>query len=91
MELTLYRAYSITPWSSDPREEEVGRLLQRNWHDAIESAIKALYATSMSPEETRAYIEACQDNLKDPDLKIYHTWWVLVLLLLGFVIMTKMG
>lgn len=72
--------HSITPWSSDRREAEIGRLLQRNWHDAIESAIKALYATSLSPEDTSAYIEACQNNLRDLDLKLYHTWWVPLLL-----------
>lgn len=65
----------ITPWSSDPKEKEIGHLQAKNWHIGIESAIKALYAT-LPPEDIEMYIEACQNNLKVADLKIYHTWLV---------------
>lgn len=64
----------ITPWSSEPKEREIGRLQAKNWHVAVESGIKALYA-ALPPEDTEAYIEACQDNLKAADLKISHTWF----------------
>lgn len=64
----------ITPWSSDPNEQEIGRLQAKNWHVAVESGIKALYA-ALPPEDTEAYIEACQDNLRAKDLKISHTWF----------------
>lgn len=64
----------MAPWTSDRTEQEIGKILQNNWHNAAELAVKILYATCMSPEETRAYVEACQDNLKDPDLKLRHTW-----------------
>lgn len=78
-----YLLFSVGAWSLDPREKDIGRVCQRNAHDVTEAVVKALYATSLSPEETQAYIEACQSNLKDPDLKANHTW----LVPLGFFLM----
>ncbi|KAJ4390790.1 hypothetical protein N0V93_004388 [Gnomoniopsis smithogilvyi] len=62
----------ITPWSSDPKEREIGRLQVQNWYVAVESAVNTVYA-ALQPEEQEAYIVACQENLKAKDLKIYHT------------------
>lgn len=74
--MIVFFLFSVGPWSSNPKETELGRVYQSNAHDLIEALVKALYATTLSPEETRAYIEACQNNLKDPDLKVKHTWLV---------------
>lgn len=65
---------SLTPWPTDPKKKEIGELSGRDMHGAIDAAVKMLYATSLPPEDTQAYIDACQNNLRDLSLKVNHSW-----------------
>lgn len=43
-------------------------------HGAVEAMIKLLYASSLDPDDMRAYIEAVQNHMKDLSLKTCQTW-----------------
>lgn len=66
--------FSISPWSSDPKENELGRLHGKNLYDAVETVAKMLYAAGISHEEFPDYVQQYRRNLEDPKLKIYHLW-----------------
>lgn len=66
----------ISAWSSDPLEQELGRLHQENLYNAVEAVIKMFYAAGMTQEEVQKYIADYRNNLYDPRLKIYHPWVV---------------
>lgn len=72
--LTFLRCHRISAWSSDPLEQELGRLHQENLYNAVEAVIKMFYAAGMTQEEVQKYIADYRNNLYDPRLKIYHPW-----------------
>lgn len=74
--MSPFPPHSISPWSSDEKEREIGRLHARNLFDAVETTTKMLYAAGMSQEEVQAYVANYRANLEDLSLKIYHPWYV---------------
>ncbi|KAK7733985.1 hypothetical protein SLS53_007980 [Cytospora paraplurivora] len=66
----------ISPWSSDPLEQELGRLHQENLYTAVAAGIKLFHAVGMTQNDVQQYVFDYRNNLRDPDLKIYHPWVV---------------
>lgn len=55
-------------------EQELGRLHQENLYTAVAAAIKLFHAVGMTQNDVQRYVFNYRNNLRDPDLKIYHPW-----------------
>lgn len=72
--LIFAHPHRISPWSPDLLEQELGRLHQENLYTAVAAAIKLFHAVGMTQNDVQRYVLNYRNNLRDPDLKIYHPW-----------------